>query len=58
MMGKNSFSLLPQLNLLVVAPVNVIKYHFFRVDGLLDDETGTACSSDVTLANTGILNCC
>ena len=29
---------------------------FCRVDGLLDDETGTACSSDVTLANTGILN--
>ena len=28
MMGKNSFSLLPQLNLLVVAPVNVIKYHY------------------------------
>ena len=31
---------------------------FCRVDGLLDDETGTACSSDVTLANTGILNSC
>ena len=27
MRGKNSFSLLPQLNRLVVAPVNVTKYH-------------------------------
>ena len=30
-MGKNSFSLLPQLNLLVVAPVNVTKYHFHTI---------------------------
>ena len=33
MMGKNSFSLLPQLNLLVVAPVNVIKYQSTPIEG-------------------------